>query len=89
MVGRYFVYILESLKSGRYYVGYAADVEERLEYHNRGATRSTRGWRPWRIAYIESHSEKRDAMKREREIKRMKSRRYIRKLVEDASDIGA
>jgi putative endonuclease len=38
----YYVYILKSLKDGRYYIGSTSDVMARLKFHNSGLQRSTR-----------------------------------------------
>lgn len=50
----HFVYILRSLsKVGKYYVGYTADLEQRIEEHNEGKSIYTKTWIPWEIeAYI-------------------------------------
>ena len=32
----YFVYLIESLKDGRYYIGQTNNLKERLKYHNKG-----------------------------------------------------
>ena len=77
----YFVYILESLKTGRFYIGYSEDPERRLHDHNIGKVKSTRLFRPWRKAYQETFATEREAMHRERSIKAMKSRAYILKLI--------
>ncbi|MBK8495377.1 MAG: GIY-YIG nuclease family protein [Chitinophagaceae bacterium] len=37
-----FVYILQSLKDGKYYIGETHDVEARLLFHNSGKQRSTK-----------------------------------------------
>jgi len=36
---KHFVYILESLKNGKYYIGYSSDAEKRLRVHNQGITK--------------------------------------------------
>ena len=77
----YFTYILESQMNGRYYVGSCEDVAVRLKRHNDGATPSTKPYRPWCVVWVEQHTSKTDALKREREIKRMKSRQYIERLI--------
>jgi len=77
---KYFVYILYSQHRDRYYIGYSQDPLERLEEHNLGATKSTRPGRPWKIVYIEKCENKSTAIKRELEIKKMKSRKYIESL---------
>ncbi len=78
---KYFVYILYSKNRDRYYVGYSYDPVCRLEEHNLGATNSTRTGRPWILVYQEDFEDKRSAIHRESEIKKMKSRKYIENLI--------
>jgi putative endonuclease len=82
----YFVYILFSQSKDRYYIGYSHNCEERLIEHNLGATPSTRPGRPWIIAYKEEFPDKSSAIRRELEIKRMKSKKYIDNLIKNKSD---
>lgn len=49
----YTVYAIKSEMDGRVYVGFSLDVERRLKEHNAGKTRSTKGYRPWRLIYTE------------------------------------
>ncbi len=86
---KYFVYILQSRDGGWYYTGYTTDIRTRLEDHNRGASRSTRRRRPWKVVHVEEYVKKRDALRREREIKRMKSRAYICELIKETEKFGA
>jgi putative endonuclease len=72
---------LQSQKDGTYYVGTSKNVETRLEQHNRGAGRSTRARRPWRLIYTEEHNTRSEAGRREREIKKQKSRSYIESII--------
>jgi len=73
----YYVYILYSKVTDKYYIGYSENVELRLIKHNLGATPSTRSGRPWIISYKEECKDKTSAIIREREIKDKKSRKYI------------
>ena len=82
---RYFVYVIQSQKDGGYYVGSSHDPRLRLEHHNDGWTRSTKGRGPWKIVLIEEYESKSQALQRERKIKRMKSREYIRRLIDGGS----
>ncbi|HYX07377.1 MAG TPA: GIY-YIG nuclease family protein [Bacteroidales bacterium] len=77
----YYVYILQSEQNGRYYIGYCSDLSVRLARYNAGATPSTKPYRPWKLVYYEEHREKTAALKREKQIKGMKSRSYIEGLV--------
>ncbi len=58
----YYIYILQSEKSGKYYTGYCADIEVRLIRHNSGATPSTKSGIPWKLVYFENFSEKSEAI---------------------------
>jgi putative endonuclease len=72
----YFVYILQSEWDGSYYIGYTNNLEERINRHNRGRSQYTKTKIPWKLIYHEVFNSKSEAMRREREIKRMKSREY-------------
>ena len=61
----YFVYILRSLKSRRYYIGSSVDVNKRIVMHNHGSTRSTKPYRPWIVIYTEIFPTKSAAEKHE------------------------
>jgi len=78
---KYYIYILYSESRDRYYIGFSSDVDERLERHNAGASKSTKSGRPWKIVYTESFDTNTEALKREREIKKKKSRKYIEYLL--------
>jgi putative endonuclease len=67
----YFVYILYSSKTDKYYIGSTDDLESRLKHHNYGATPSTKSGAPnWNIVHKEILPDKSAALKRELEIKR-------------------
>ena len=77
----YFVYILQSVTTGRFYIGYSDAPDRRLAEHNSGKVKSTRPFRPWLKVYSEEYGSEIDAIRRERAIKRMKSRTYIQILI--------
>lgn len=66
------VYILKSIKNGKYYIGHTHDLNDRLSRHNNGQTKSTKSGLPWEIAHIEKYETKSEAYRREFEIKRYK-----------------
>jgi len=80
----YFVYILYSLSTDRFYIGHAEDVNTRFQQHNNGYSKSTKSGIPWKLEYTEEFHTRSQAMKREAEIKKMKSRKYILKLINDS-----
>jgi len=77
----WFAYILYSNKLDRYYTGSTDDLEWRLERHNSGWGRYTKKGIPWKLVYNEEYFTKTEALKREREIKKKKSRKYIEGLI--------
>ena len=83
----YCIYIIQSQKNCKYYTGSCHDIEKRIERHNAGATPSTKSGRPWKLVYSESYENNSDALKREREIKSKKSRKYIEFLINSTSSI--
>jgi len=79
---KHFVYILYSIKTDKYYIGSSSNIENRLIKHNLGGTTSTRPGRPWKIVYKETLNSKREALIREKQIKKKKSRKYIEWLIQ-------
>ena len=78
---QHFGYILYSQSRDRYYIGSSGDVEQRLIRHNAGATLSTKSGRPWKIVYTETLPTKTEALKREINLKRLKSRFYLEEII--------
>lgn len=69
----YFVYILQSEFDNTFYKGYTQNIEKRILQHNNGESRYTSNKRPWKLVYLEELSSKKDAIIRERQIKRFNS----------------
>ena len=78
----YFVYVIYSQKCDRYYVGYASDVELRLERHNQGKVKATKNCRPYTLQAKKSFNTETEARKEESRIKKQKSRVYLEKLIQ-------
>jgi len=78
----YKTYILQSLKTNRFYIGHTADIEKRLKQHNSGKTRSTKCGIPWKLVYFEIFQSKQLAFCRELQIKSYKSGEAFKKLLQ-------
>ncbi len=77
----FYVYIIQS-KEGRYYIGSTSDIEKRLSQHNSGEYRGwTKRYSGWSLVYSETYETQREALIRERQIKRMKGGNGFKKLV--------
>jgi putative endonuclease len=80
---QYFVYILFSEKCNKYYVGHTDSVEKRVDDHNKGkGGKFSSNCLTWKLVYSEEFLSRSEAMKREREIKNKKSRKYIEWLID-------
>ncbi len=76
----YIIYILRNIFSGRHYIGSTNNIERRLEEHNRGQTKSTKGGQ-WIIIYTEQVNDSTKAKKRERQIKSYKGGKAFKNLI--------
>lgn len=83
----HFVYVIRSLKDGRFYVGITADVSRRLEEHNRGKTFSTKAYKPWLLVFTETYSNRLKAREREKFLKGGSGKEYI-KIYWSRSSVG-
>jgi putative endonuclease len=77
----YFVYILNSIKTNKYYIGSCKNIEERIKQHNAGKSSYTKSGIPWKIVKIINCHNKTKALKLERFIKKQKSRVFIEKII--------
>jgi putative endonuclease len=74
----HFVYIIESLTSGRWYLGYSQDLERRLQGHNTGLNKSTAGRGPWKFIFVRPFHSKSEALSFERYLKRSRNKQFIK-----------
>ena len=77
-VMQYRVYILESDKTNKFYVGHTDDLERRIGEHNGGESLSTKHGIPWKSIYQENFKTRSEAMKRETQIKKRGIERFLR-----------
>ncbi len=77
----FFVYILQSLKDNSFYIGQCDDLDKRMSKHADGMSKYTASKRPLKLKYFEGCSTRSQAILREKEIKKTKSRIYIQKLI--------
>ncbi|NTU53472.1 MAG: GIY-YIG nuclease family protein [Chlorobiaceae bacterium] len=78
---RYFLYILKSETSDRYYIGSSANPHRRLEYHNGFEKGFTSCYRPWHIVFTKEYPSKAEAHAAETKIKGWKSRKMIDRVI--------
>ena len=71
------VYVIESISDNIWYTGMAKDAEHRLAEHNAGKNRFTKGHRPWKIIYTETHPDWASARLREKYLKSAAGKRWL------------
>ena len=79
----FFVYVLESLKNGDLYIGYSKDWKKRLNEHNHGLNKSTKGYVPWKCIYYEASLHEEDAKRRERYLKTTQGGRLLKRRLKE------
>ena len=77
----YYVYIIYSATLNQYYVGHTENLDDRIFRHNNSGSKATKKASDWKLFYTEEFENRSEAIKRELEIKRRKSRKYIESLV--------
>jgi len=77
------VYILQSEKNIRYYVGSTNDLDRRLVEHNSGKTKSLKYLRPLRVVFKKEYATLLEARKMELRLKNLKSRSILEKIIKE------
>ena len=80
---KFYVYILQSLMDLSYYIGQCDDLDKRMSKHFDGMSKYTASKRPLRLVYFEIYTTRNESINREKQIKKMKSRKYIELLIDN------
>jgi putative endonuclease len=74
-------YIIYSKTKNRFYIGHTENIKTRLKKHNTNHKGFTGKVNDWKIVYTEVYTTKPEAYARERQVKSWKSRKAIKKLI--------
>jgi putative endonuclease len=74
----YLVYILQSLRSKRTYVGFTKNLKDRMSRHSTGQVSATKNLLPLRLLYTEGAADIENAKRRERYWKSGAGRRIMK-----------
>ena len=69
ILAMYFVYVLKSINSDKFYIGHTNDINKRLVEHNTGLSDYTSKYMPWELIYHEAYQTRSLAMRREKSLK--------------------
>jgi putative endonuclease len=86
LMEKFYVYVLISQKDNSWYIGYTANLKERIIQHNSGKTLTTSKKMPWKILYYEVAFDKQDAIAREKYLKSGMGRRYLKNRLKNQLD---
>jgi putative endonuclease len=79
----YYVYVIQSLKDKKLYVGHTNDLIERMKGHNNGLVNSTNKRKPFKLLYYEASNLIQDAVDREKSLKTGFGRAYLKRRLRD------
>lgn len=65
----FYVYLMNSLKNNKIYIGFTSNLKRRFVEHNEGELGWTKRHRPWKLVYYEAFCSEEDARKRENSLK--------------------
>ncbi|MBT8191705.1 MAG: GIY-YIG nuclease family protein [Saprospiraceae bacterium] len=89
---KYWVYILISKSSGRFYIGQTSNLDSRLNYHNSNRVKSTKNRGPWSFLFTIQVDSLKAALTLERKLKNLKSRKrlinWVRNHIDDRGSVG-
>ena len=74
----WYVYLLLSKNSGKWYIGSTKNLQKRILRHNSGKNKSTKHGIPWKAIYCEISLSEKDARAREKYLKSGIGRRYLK-----------
>ncbi|KKP88753.1 MAG: Excinuclease abc c subunit domain protein [Berkelbacteria bacterium GW2011_GWA2_35_9] len=81
----YYVYLLKNSIAGKVYIGYTADLKERIKQHNHNKTKSTKNRGKHQLIYYEAFKSKTDARKREIALKKQsRQKEFLLNNLEDS-----
>jgi putative endonuclease len=77
----FYVYILRSISSGKYYIGQSENPERRLDYHNTIEKGFTSRYRPWELVWKKGYETRTEALKAETMVKNRKDRMFVERVI--------
>ena len=89
----YYVYVIKSKSSGKIYIGQTKNLDQRLKRHNellpsknKSYTKINKG--SWKLVYEEVFRNRKEALKREKQLKSYQGRKFIKVKLRARSSVG-
>ncbi|MBC8473318.1 MAG: GIY-YIG nuclease family protein [Candidatus Omnitrophica bacterium] len=79
----FYVYVLKSIRKGKFYTGHTEDLKKRIAEHNCNKYKKqfTALNGPWELVFYETFDTRSEAMKHERFLKTGRGREYIKEKI--------
>ena len=74
----FYVYVLKSKRDKKFYIGFSANLKDRIKQHNTGQVESTKTRRPVELVYYEAFKYEVDARRQELFYKTGQGRRILK-----------
>ena len=81
----YYTYVLQSLKDKKLYIGYSANLRQRLEQHKIGGSISTKKRLPFQCVFYKAFLSKEDAKRREGYFKTTKGKKALKIMLKNST----
>lgn len=75
----YHVYILFSLNNNDIYIGSTENISKRIDLHNQGKVKSTKGYRPWKLLEYKKFKTRSEAVRYEKFLKNHQQKELLKK----------
>ena len=82
------IYIIQSIKNGKYYIGSTKNFENRLKAHNNGEVTATKLLIPWKLKFFQPCNSIKGARQLEFGLKKLKRRDIIEGIIKKQKIYG-
>lgn len=79
----FFVYVIESKNTGKFYIGQTKNLNDRVTRHNKERVTSTKNKGPWELKYSKEVENRSEAVLLEKKLKAFKKREALVRFFED------
>ena len=77
----YTVYAISSLSRNYIYVGLTSNLDQRIDYHNKGYNKTTKPYRPYILFYTEEFETRPLARSREKKLKAGSGKEFLKSIL--------
>ncbi|MDD4352046.1 MAG: GIY-YIG nuclease family protein [Candidatus Gracilibacteria bacterium] len=82
-MGFYYVYVLQSKKDNKFYIGFTTNLDRRIKEHDEGKNISTAKRLPVELIFYEAYLSKGDALRREKYFKTAKGKTTLKQMIRE------